>query len=115
MEKAHENILEFTKKKKEEEVKSKDLDERLKLIKEKYEELSATIKEKGEAHQIELKQKAEEIKGSISRKDSAINYADKQIQDNLKTVENTKNGIEIQQGKIKEAELKIETLKVSNQ
>ena len=107
LEKAHENILEFTKKKKEEEVKSKDLDERLKLIKEKYEELSATIKEKGEAHQIELKQKAEEIKGGISRKESAINYADKQIQDNLKTVENTKNGIEIQQGKIKEAELKI--------
>ena len=111
LEKAHENILEFTKKKKEEEMKSKDLDERLKLIREKYEELSATIKEKGEAHQIELKQKAEEIKGSISRKESSITYADKQIQDNLKTVENTKNGIEIQQGKIKEAELKISLTK----
>ena len=107
LEKAHENILEFTKKKKEEEVKSKDLDERLKLIKEKYEEISSTIKEKGEAHQIELKQQAEEIKGSISRKNSAIVYADKQIQDNLKTVENTKNGIEVQQGKIKDAELNI--------
>lgn len=107
LEKAHENILEFTKKKKEEEVKSKDLDERLKLIRQKYDELSATIKEKGEGHQIELKQQAEEIKGAISRKESSITYADKQIQDNLKTVENTKNGIEIQQGKIKEAELKI--------
>ncbi len=111
LEKAHENILEFTKKKKEEEMKSKDLDERLKLIREKYDEISATIKEKGEAHQIELKQKAEEIKGAISRKESSINYADKQIQDNLKTVENTKNGIEIQQGKIKEAELKISLTK----
>ena len=107
LEKAHENILEFTKKKKEEEIKSKDLDERLKLIRQKYDELSATIKEKGEGHQIELKQQAEEIKGAISRKESSITYADKQIQDNLKTVENTKNGIEIQQGKIKEAELKI--------
>ena len=107
LEKAHENILEFTKKKKEEEMKSKDLDERLKLIREKYDEISATIKEKGEAHQIELKQQAEEIKGSIARKNSSIVFADKQIQDNLKTVENTKNGIEIQQGKIKEAELKI--------
>ncbi len=58
LEKAHENILEFTKKKKEEEVKSKDLDERLKLIRQKYEELSATIKEKVEGHQIELKQQA---------------------------------------------------------
>ena len=111
LEKAHENILEFTKKKKEEEVKSKDLDERLKLIRVKYDELSATIKEKGEGHQIELKQQAEEIKGAISRKESSITYADKQIQDNLKTVENTKNGIEIQQGKIKEAELKISLTK----
>ena len=43
----------------------------------------------------------------MSCKNSSIVFADKQIQDNLKTVENTKNGIEIQQGKIKEAELKI--------
>ena len=107
LEKAHENILEFTKKKKEEEVKSKDIEEKLALIRKKYEEISSTIKEKGEGHQIELKQQAEELKGAISRKESSIAYADKQIQDNLKTVENTKNGIEIQQGKIKEAELKI--------
>ena len=113
LEKAHENILEFTKKKKEEEVKSKDLEERLKLIREKYDELSATIKEKGEGHQLELKQKAEEIKGSISRKNSSIVFADKQIQDNLKTIENTKNGIETQQGKIKEAEFDI-SLKQEN-
>ena len=107
LEKAHENILEFTKKKKEEEIKSKDLEERLKRIREKYDEISATIKEKGENHQIELKQKAEEIKGDISRKNSAIAFADKQILDNLKSVENTKNGIETQKEKIKEAELKI--------
>ena len=107
IEKAHENILEYTKKKKEEELKSKDLEERLKLIKEKYDEISKTITEKGEGHQLELKQKAEEIKGSISRKNSSIVFADKQIQDNLKTIENTKNGIEVQQGKIKDAELKI--------
>lgn len=108
LEKAHENILEFTKKKKEEEVKSKDLEERLKLIKEKYEEISATIKEKGEGHQLELKQKAEEIKGSIDRKNASIDYSDKQIQANLKTIENTKNGIEVQEGKIKDSELKIQ-------
>ncbi len=107
LEQAHENILEFTKRKKEEELKSKDLEERLKLVKEKYEEISSTIKEKGEAHQIELKQKSEEIKGAISRKNSSIVYADKQIQENLKTIENTKNGIETQQGKIKDSELKI--------
>ena len=53
-------------------------------------------------------QKAEEIKGSISRKNSSIVFADKQIQDNLKTVENTKNGIEVQEEKIKDAQLKIQ-------
>ena len=111
LEKAHENILEFSKKKKEEELKSKDLEERLKLVREKYEELSATIKEKGENHQIELKQQAEEIKGNIARKNSSIAFADKQIQDNLKAVENTKNGIETQKNKIKEAELKISLTK----
>ncbi|MCQ2743771.1 MAG: chromosome segregation protein SMC [bacterium] len=111
LEKAHENILEFTKKKKEEELKSKDLEERLKLIKEQFDEISKTIKEKGESHQIELKQKAEEIKGSIARKNSSIVYADKQIQDNLKSIENTKNGIETQKGKIKEAEININTAK----
>ena len=107
LEKAHENILEFTKKKKEEELKSKDIEERLKLIKEKYDEISKTITEKGEGHQLELKQKAEEIKGAVSRKNSSIIYSDKQIQDNLKTIENNKNGIEVQRGKIKDFELKI--------
>ena len=107
LEQAHENIIEFTKKKKEEEVQSKDLDESLNLIKEKYNELSETIKEKGEGHQIELKQKAEEIKGDIARKNSSIVFADKQIQNNLKTIENARNGIETQKEKIKEHELKI--------
>ena len=107
LEQAHENILEFTKKKKEEELKTKDLEERLKLIKEKYEEISVTIKEKGEGHQLELKQQAEGIKGEIDRKNNAIAYADKQIQDNLKSIENAKNGIEVQEGKIKDSELKI--------
>ena len=107
LEKAHENILEFTKKKKDEELKTKDYEEKLKLIKEEYEKISHTIKEKGEGHQLELKQKAEEIKGSISRKNASVTYADKQIQDNLKTIENAKNGIEVQESKIKEYELEI--------
>lgn len=107
LEQAHENILEFTKNKSKEEIEVKDLEEKLKLIREKYDEISSTIKEKGEAHQIELKKKSEEIKGDISRKDSSITFADKQIQDNLKSIENTRNGIETQKGKIKEAELKI--------
>ena len=111
LEKAHENILEFTKKKKQEEAKHKDLDERLTLIKSKYQEISQLVKEKGEAQQIEIKKLAEETKGAIERKQSAINYADKQIQDGLKGVENSKNGIEVQKKKITDAELKIQLKK----
>lgn len=111
LEKAHENILEFTKKKKQEEAKHKDLDEKLTLIKSKYQEISDLVKEKGEAQQIEIKKQAEETKGAIERKQSAINYADKQIQDGLKSVENSKNGIEVQKKKITDTELKIQLKK----
>lgn len=111
LEKAHENILDFTKKKKQEEAKHKDLDEKLTLIKSKYQEISNLVKEKGEAQQIEIKKQAEETKGAIERKQSAINYADKQIQDGLKSSENSKNGIEVQKKKIEDTELKIQLKK----
>ncbi|MGN1153727.1 MAG: chromosome segregation protein SMC, partial [Candidatus Gastranaerophilaceae bacterium] len=109
LEKAHENILTFTKRKKEEEVNAKDLDEQLSLINKKYEEICAVVKEKGEAHQLEVQKQAEECKGEISRKESAISYNDKQIQDRLKSIEGFKNGIELQTNKIKDEELIIET------
>lgn len=111
LEQAHQNILDFTKKKKQEEAKQKDLDEKLTLIKSKYEEISALVREKGEAQQIEIKKQAEETKGAIERKQSAINYADKQIQDGLKSIENSKNGIEVQKQKIVDTELKIKLKK----
>lgn len=107
LEKAHENILEFTKKKKEEEVKNKDLDERLNLIKQKYQEISNLVKEKGEAQQIELKKQEEALKGEIDRKNNATNYADKQIHDGLRSIENAKNGIENFKKKIEDFKLKI--------
>ena len=110
IEQAHENILEFTRKKKEEELKNKDLDERLTLIKAKYQEISELVKEKGEAHQIELKKQEEAIKGEIDRKVNASNYADKQIHDGVRSIENAKNGIENFNKKIEDFKLKI-TLK----
>ncbi|MBR1943375.1 chromosome segregation protein SMC [bacterium] len=108
LEKAHENILEFGKKKKEAEVELTDTSERLKLIKEKYEEVAKEAKEKGEDKQLELKKQAEELKGSIDRKENAITYAEKQISDGLKSIENAKNGIENQKKKIEDTKLKIE-------
>lgn len=108
LEKAHENILEFAKRKKEEEVKNKDLDERLRLIKGKYQEISDLVKEKGEGRQIELKKEEESLKGEIDRKENATNYADKQIMDGLRRVENAKNGIDNYKQKIEDFKLKIQ-------
>ncbi|MBQ2871064.1 chromosome segregation protein SMC [bacterium] len=92
---AHESILDFNKKKKEEEFKLKELEGKLGETKVKYNEISEEVKAKGEAEQIEIKKRAEELKGQINNKSSAINFADKQIHDNLRTVENAKNGIEV--------------------
>ena len=113
LEKAHENILEFTKKKKEEELKNKDLDEKIKLIRKKYEEISQEVKEKGEEQQIELKKQQETLKGEIDRKQNALNFADKQIMDNKRTAENARNGIETFKKQIEDIKLNI-TLKIEN-
>ncbi|MFI3300649.1 MAG: chromosome segregation protein SMC [Candidatus Gastranaerophilales bacterium] len=107
LEQAHENILEFAKKKKEEEFKNKDLDERLVLIRQKYQEISSLVKEKGEAQQIELKKEEESLKGEIDRKNNATNYAEKQMHDGLRSIENSKNGIDGYNKKIIDFQLKI--------
>ncbi len=107
LEKAHENILEFGKKKKEAELELTDTSEKLKLVKEKYEEIAKEAKEKGEDKQLELKKQAEELKGAIDRKNNAIIYTEKQISDGLKSIENAKNGIENQRKNIENTKLKI--------
>lgn len=113
LEQAHENILEFTKKKKQEELKNKDLDEKIKLIREKYDQIRKEVNEKGEAQQLELKRQEETLKGEIDRKNNAINFADKQILENKRTIENAKNGIENFKKKIQDIKLQI-TLKIEN-
>ena len=107
LEKAHENILEFTKKKKEQELENKDLEERLNLIKKEYQKISELVKEKGESQRIELIKQEESLKGEIDRKNNASNYADKQIHDGLRSIENAKNGIENFKKKIEDFKLKI--------
>ena len=113
LEQAHENILEFTKKKKEEELKTKDLDEKINLIRGKYEQIKKEVAEKGEAQQLELKRQEESLKGEIDRKNNAMTFADKQIFDNKRTIENAKNGIENYKQKIEDIKLQI-TLKIEN-
>ncbi len=108
---AHQNILEFNKKKKEEEAVLTKLETSISEIKKRYDEIELLVKNNGEAEQIETKKKLEEIKGLISNKNLAINSVQKNIHDNLKTVENSKNGIEKHNEKIREITLKIEEKK----
>lgn len=109
LELVHENILEFEKNKKDERVKLEEILIDLKSKQESFKELSDLIKEKGETQQLEVKKQAEELKASIEIKNSSIIFADKNIQDNLKTIENAKNGILNLQKKIDDCKLKIET------
>ncbi len=107
IERVHESILEFNKKKKEEEFKLKNLENKLTQVKIKYDEISELVKTNGEAEQIEIKKQVEELKGQIERKHSASNFADKNIHDNLKTIENAKNGIDSLKEKIESTNQKI--------
>lgn len=107
IERVHESILEFNKKKKEEEFKLKDLEGKLTQVKTKYDEISELVKTNGEAEQIEIKKQVEELKGQVERKNTASNFADKNIHDNLKTIENAKNGIESLKDKINSTNEKI--------
>ena len=111
LELAHQNILEFNKKKKEEEGNLKKLEENLAEIKKRYDEVSELVKNNGEAEQIETKKQLEEKKGQIERKNLAISSTEKTIHNNLKTIENTKNGIDTLKKKIEEATQSIEDKK----
>lgn len=108
LEQAHLNILDATKKKKEEEILDKDLEEKLKNLRKEYEDLDNQVKEKGGAEQLDLKRKEETIKGDIERKNHAIDYAEKQIQDGLKVIANDNNAIANNNQKIDDFNLKIQ-------
>ncbi|MBR6301481.1 chromosome segregation protein SMC [bacterium] len=107
LELAHENILQSNKKLKEEQADKKDIEEKIKLVNEKYEELDAKLKAQGEEERNKLKDKQSEISANIQTKKNAITHCDTQIQKGLQTIENDKNGIEIQKQKIEDEKLKI--------
>ncbi|MDD3237273.1 MAG: chromosome segregation protein SMC [Candidatus Gastranaerophilales bacterium] len=111
IEKVHESILDCNKKKKEEEFSLKELQKKLASVQTKYDEIAELVKTNGEAEQIETKKQVEELKGQIERKTTASNYADKNIHDNLRTIENAKNGIENLKNKINATNSKIEAKK----
>ena len=108
---AHQNILEFNKRKKEEEGNLKKLEETLVDIKKRYNDISELVKKNGETEQIETQKKLEELKGQIERKKLAINSVEKTIHDNLKTIENSKNGIENHKNNIEKLNVEIDSKK----
>ena len=108
----HQNILDFNKKKKEEEIKLKDTQKNIEKTKNKFDEVEELVKSKGEEKQLEVKKEVEELRGEISRKDAASNFAQKAISQNEKTIENSQNGIETAQKKIEENKNTIELKKI---
>lgn len=107
LELAHENILKANKERQQKVSLSKDLDERINLINEKYEELDKKLKEQGQDERDKLKEEESKFSAQIQSKTSAIDYSEKQIQKNLQAVENAKNGIEQFKKKIEEEKLNI--------
>lgn len=107
LELAHDNILQSNKKLKEEQLNKKDLDEKIKLITEKYKELDAKLKEQGEDERNKLKDSQSNLSARIQTKKNAIDYSQTQIQKGLQSIENAKNGIESYKKKIEDERLNI--------
>lgn len=107
LELAHENILQSNKKLKEEQANKKDLDEKIRLVNEKYKELDAKLKEQGEDERNKLKDAQSDLSARIQTKKNAIDYSDTQIQKGLQSIENAKNGIESYKKKIEDERLNI--------
>lgn len=107
LEMAHENILQSNKKLKEEQANKTDLDEKIKLINEKYKELDAKLKEQGEEERNKLKDAQSDLSARIQTKKNAIDYSQTQIQKGLQAIENAKNGIETYKKKIEDEHLHI--------
>ncbi len=107
LELAHDNILQSNKKLKEEQLNKKDLDEKIKLITEKYKELDAKLKGQGEDERNKLKDSQSNLSARIQTKKNAIDYSQTQIQKGLQSIENAKNGIESYKKKIEDERLNI--------
>ena len=107
LELAHENILQSNKRLKETQANKKDLDEKIKLINEKYEELDKKLKEQGEDERNKLKDSQSDLSARIQTKKNAIDYSDTQIQKGLQSIENAKNGIASYKKKIEDEHLNI--------
>jgi len=111
IERLHESILDANKTKKEEEQKLNELTKNLEQFKEKLLEVSNLVKIKGEDEQIEIKRQIEGLKGSVARKNDAVNYVDKQVNDNISAVENSKDAIIKLKEKIEDTTLRIDNKK----
>ncbi len=107
-ERLHESILDANKNKKEEEKKLSGLASRLEETRKKLAEISEIIKNKGEDEQIEIKKQIESFKGLVARKKDSLRFSEKQVQDNIKSVETAKSNIESLKKKISESSSKID-------
>jgi len=108
MERLHESILDADKQRKQEQETLKKLVKELVKTQEELDEVSAQVKIKGEAEQIEIKKHAEVLKGEISRKKDSIAFCDKQIDDNKQGAVSSNENIENLKQKIDDTLIKID-------
>ena len=108
MERLHESILEADKQRKTEQETLKKLIKDLEKTQATLDDVSAQVKIKGEAEQIEIKKHAEVLKGEISRKKDSIAFCDKQIEDNKLASVSSNENIENLKQKIDDTLIKID-------
>ncbi len=108
IERLHESILDGDKTQKSEQQKLEEIKLSAVEIKEKLDEITAQIKDKGEDEQIEIKKQVEALKGVISRKKDSIAYIEKQVGDNIKSIASSGQNIENLKEKIEDANFKID-------
>ena len=103
-----ENINESTKEKAENERILSEIELKIARAKETLEKLNEVVKIKGEDQQISLTKQVETLKGEIFRKEQAIDFAHKQVAENIHTIDRAHKEINNLHESIDDTQLKIE-------
>jgi chromosome segregation protein len=104
-----ENINEANKEKGETETYIAEMDSKIAEAKQLLDELNQQVKIKGEDEYITLTRQSEALKGEIFRKEQSIEFSQKQIEENNKTIEKAYQEINKHNENVDDTKLKIES------
>ena len=111
LERVHENILETNKDKKQKEKELEKSEKTLEEAKSRLQELSTLVKQKGEDEQLKLKSDISAHQSDINTKKNTIEFNENQKAQNIQAIKNAKFNIETLNGKIDDANLRIDNKK----